>query len=68
MAGNEANMKVVDEWLKTKNLNEYGDEQGMMYMGGTPLFNEMTGEIKDRLEYLIQKFPNKPWEQMTGDK
>lgn len=68
MAGNEANMKVVDEWLKTKNLNEYGDEQGMMYMGGTPLFNEMTGERKDRLEYLIQKFPNKPWEQMTGDK
>lgn len=68
MAGNDANMKVVDEWLKTKNLNEYGDEQGMMYMGGTPLFNEMTGERKDRLEYLIQKFPNKPWEQMTGDK
>lgn len=68
MAGNETIMKVVDEWLKTKNLNEYGDEQGMMYMGGTPLFNEMTGESKDRLEYLIEKFPNKPWEQMTGKK
>jgi hypothetical protein len=31
-------------------------------MGGTPLFNEMTGIQKDRLEYLNEKFPDKPWE------
>ena len=29
---------------------------------GTPLFNEMTGEAKDRLTYLTEKFPSKPWE------
>lgn len=32
-----------------------------MYMGGTPLFNEMTGESTDRYEYLVKKFPDKPW-------
>lgn len=32
-----------------------------MYMGGTPLFNESTGESIDRYEYLKKKFPNLPW-------
>ena len=32
-----------------------------MYMGGSPLFNEMTGESTDRYEHLKKKFPNEPW-------
>lgn len=30
-------------------------------MGGSPLFNEMTGENIERIDYIISKFPDKPW-------
>lgn len=32
-----------------------------MYMGGSPLFNESTGESIDRYTYLKNKYPNSPW-------
>ena len=57
----------ADSWLQTQNLNAFGDPEGTMYMGGSPLFNERTGEMKDRLEYLIEKFPAKPWENETEE-
>ena len=50
-------LKQVDEWLSIQGLNQYGDPEGTFYTGGTPLFNEATGERIDRLEYLKQKFP-----------
>lgn len=53
----------ADQWLEAKDLNQYGDSKDTMYMGGSPLFNEMTGEMKDRLQYLEAKFPEKPWDQ-----
>ena len=59
--GNEKELEKADAWLEEKGLNRYGDEEGMMYMGGSPLFNETTGVQKDRLEYLLEKNPNKPW-------
>jgi len=48
----------IDQWLKEKDLNEYGDAPGTMYTGGTPLFNEQTGQSMDRYSYLLQKFPD----------
>lgn len=47
----------IDTWLAQQNLNEYGDPQNISYTGGTPLFNEVTGETIDRYVYLLQKFP-----------
>jgi hypothetical protein len=38
-------------------LNEYGDPKDTMYAGGTPLFNEMTGETVDRYEYILKQHP-----------
>lgn len=32
-----------------------------MYIGGTPLFNESTGQSTDRYSYLKTKFPELPW-------
>ena len=32
-----------------------------MYMGGTPLFDEFTGESIDRYTHLKNKFPSLPW-------
>ena len=47
----------IDAWIKAKGLNTFGDPPGTMYTGGTPLFNEMTGERKDRYDYILGKHP-----------
>ena len=49
--------QAVDEWLAANSLNEFGDKLGTFYAGGTPLFNELTGETIDRFKYLFEKFP-----------
>ncbi|XSE95722.1 hypothetical protein VZL07_35925 [Pseudomyxococcus flavus] len=47
----------VDTWLQKHGMDAYGNPEGTMYAGGTPLFNERTGEQLDRLEFI---FKNKP--------
>lgn len=49
--------KAIDEWLERNKLNKYGDALDAVYGGGTPLFNERSGETVDRFEYLFKKFP-----------
>ncbi len=53
---NEAKRRI-DQWLEQQNLNQYGDPKDTMYAGGTPLFDELTGERKDRYEYILEKHP-----------
>lgn len=48
----------VDAWLQARNLDTYGNAEGTMYMGGTPLFNERTGERTDRLAFVYKKHPD----------
>ncbi len=52
-----ADKKTVEDWLAKNKLNQYGDPKETLYTGGTPLFNEATGETKNRFEYLLEKFP-----------
>jgi hypothetical protein len=47
----------VDQWLKERGLNQYGDPPDTLYAGGTPLFDEETGERTDRLEYVFKRHP-----------
>ncbi|HEX5745687.1 MAG TPA: hypothetical protein VFZ09_05555 [Archangium sp.] len=47
----------VDRWLQEHKLDRYGNAEGTMYAGGTPLFNEATGESRDRLEYVFARQP-----------
>lgn len=47
----------LDKWLNGKKMDRYGHPEGTMYMGGSPLFNEATGESKDRLEYVFARQP-----------
>lgn len=47
----------MDSWLQKQGLDAYGNPEGSMYAGGTPLFNERTGEQIDRLDFI---FKNKP--------
>lgn len=49
--------RCVDDWLAKNNRDEYGSPKGTMYMGGTPLFDEATGQQVDRLEYIYRNNP-----------
>ncbi|KKT04748.1 MAG: hypothetical protein UV78_C0030G0020 [Parcubacteria group bacterium GW2011_GWA2_43_17] len=48
----------IDDWLAERDLNQYGDSRGTLYTGGTPLFDESTGQATDRYAYLLDKFPD----------
>jgi len=50
--------KWIDEMIHKLGLNEYGDPKDTMYAGGTPLFNEMTGDTRDRYDYILSKHPD----------
>ena len=47
--------KKLDEEIRRRGLNEYGDPKGTMYAGGTPLFDERTGATIDRYEYIVSR-------------
>lgn len=47
----------IDKWLSENGLNEFGDPPDTVYMGGTPLFNETTGESIDKYQYILNNHP-----------
>jgi hypothetical protein len=49
----------IDKMIQKAGLNEFGDPKGTMYAGGTPLFDERTGRMQDRYEYILKK--HKDW-------
>lgn len=50
--------KQIDARIEKEGLNEYGDPKDTVYMGGTPLFDEMSGEKRDRYEYIAGNHPD----------
>ena len=48
---------AIDEWIDEQGLNKYGDSLDTMYAGGTPLFDEATGQLKDKYEYILENHP-----------
>lgn len=56
-AERQAQEGCVDKWLTEKKLDRYGNAEGTMYAGGTPLFDERTGESRDRLDYVYERQP-----------
>jgi hypothetical protein len=56
-AERKAQESCLDAWLKNKKLDRYGNAEGTMYTGGTPLFDERTGESRDRLDFVYQRQP-----------
>lgn len=51
----------IQSWIQKERLNEYGDPADTVYVGGTPLFDERTGESYSRFEYIILNHPDRPW-------
>jgi hypothetical protein len=56
-AERQAQESCVDRWLTEKKMDRYGNAEGTMYAGGTPLFDERTGESRDRLDYVYERQP-----------
>ena len=48
----------VDRALAGHGLDAYGSPQGTMYAGGTPLFDEATGQRTSRQSFLAQHYPD----------
>lgn len=63
----EAEKAQIEAWLEENNYNQYGDKVDTIYVGGSPLFNESTGEAIKLYDYLIKKYPNKPWLKKTSN-
>lgn len=51
----------IEDWIERNDLNRYGDSKDRIYRGGTPLFNEGTGESLDRYKYILKNHPDRPW-------
>ncbi len=56
----------VDQWLTERRLDPFGGAKGTMYAGGTPLFDERTGERRERLEYVYNRQPDAQKACRTG--
>lgn len=58
----------IDAWLRahSDSLNQYGDPIGTAYTGGTPLFNESTGETISKYDYIVRQHPDRPWMQPSS--
>ncbi|MFW5888554.1 MAG: hypothetical protein ACOCVY_02445 [Patescibacteria group bacterium] len=54
----EEEKEKIDKWLEENGYNRYGDTAGAIYPGGTPLYNEETGESVNRYDHILKKFPN----------
>ncbi len=55
---NKDQKERIDLWLLTNGYNRYGDAKDIYYTGGTPLFDEASGETKERYEYIIERHPD----------
>jgi hypothetical protein len=53
--------RQILRWMEETDLNEYGDPQGTVYTGGTPLFDEESGTYLPLYDYLLAQHPEKPW-------
>ena len=58
----------LTRWLEANELNEFGDPKDTMYTGGTPLFDESTGESRDRYAYIAARHPDAPWKKDSQPK
>ena len=57
----ELEKQQIQQWIEENDLNKYGDPKNTLYPGGTPLYNEGTGETIDLYDYILSNHPDRPW-------
>lgn len=58
---NDEEKAHIADWISQNELNRYGDQYGTSYVGGNPLFNETSGLPIEYYDYMLDKFPTRPW-------
>jgi len=53
----QAQEACVNRWLQAHGFDGYGSPQGTMYLGGSPLFDEATGQSTTRQAFLAAHQP-----------
>jgi len=51
---NKEQKDKIETWINKEGLNRYGDPADTYYAGGTPLFDEASGETKERFEFILE--------------
>lgn len=51
----------IEAWISESGMNQYGDPNGTVYVGGSPLYDETTGQTLDRMDYILERHPDRPW-------
>jgi hypothetical protein len=51
----------IEAWIAWKDLNLFGDPKGTVYKGGSPDFDEASGEAIERYEYIRSNHRERPW-------
>lgn len=54
----EEQKRLIDDRIRRDGLNEFGDPKDTVYAGGTPLFDMMTGNMRDRYQYIAENHPD----------
>jgi hypothetical protein len=62
----DAEKAAIDSWLNDTGRNAFGEASDTMYAGGSPLFDESTGEMTDRFDYIRAHHKDSPWEDGLG--
>ena len=57
-SGESTEEACLDRWLSAHNLDPYGSSLGTTYAGGSPLFDEGTGKMASRAEFVYAKHPD----------
>lgn len=60
--------EAFNAWATKNGKNQFGDPADTMYTGGTPLFNESTGESLPAAEYILTRNPLRPWNLVEAKK
>jgi hypothetical protein len=48
----------LDAWLAARDLDRYGSPVGTVYAGGDPLFDETSGRVMPRIDYVYSRHPH----------
>jgi hypothetical protein len=56
-AWTSAQQTCIEHYLEAHGLDGFGSPRGSMYPGGTPLFDEASGQRLTREEYLARRHP-----------
>ncbi len=50
--------ELIEKWLEQNGYNRFGDPRDTFYASGTPLFDQSSGQMIERFEYILRRHPD----------